>query len=79
LGATNQLAPHVNNELRIGFTKSDARVAEELDDFGGAVPLNLAAAVGAGQSSAAQGYMYLDFPGAGFSEIFTGVTSDGLR
>ena len=79
LGATNQLAPHVNNELRIGFTKSDARVAEELDDFGGAVPLNLAAAVGAGQTNAAQGYMYLDFPGAGFSEIFTGITSDGLR
>jgi hypothetical protein len=79
LGATNQLAPHVGNELRIGFTKSDAGVAEELDDFGGAVPLNLAAAVGAGQSSAAQGYMYLDFPGAGFSEIFTGITSDGLR
>ena len=79
LGATNQLATHVSNELRMGFTKSDARVSQYLDDFGGAAPINLAAAVGAGQSKSAQGYMYLDFPGVGTSQLFTGITSDGLR
>ena len=79
LGATNQLAADMSNELRVGFTKSDAGVSQYLDNFGGASPINLAAAVGAGQSKAAQGYMYLDFPGVGTSQLFTGITSDGLR
>jgi outer membrane receptor protein involved in Fe transport len=69
----------MSNELRVGFTKSDAEVSQYLDNFGGASPINLAAAVGAGQSKSAQGYMYLDFPGVGTSQLFTGITSDGLR
>jgi hypothetical protein len=78
-GATSQLARNMTNEFRLGFTKSDSGILPSLDNFGGATPINLAAAVGAGQSKSAQGYMYLDFPGAGTSQLSTGITSNRLR
>jgi hypothetical protein len=79
LGATSQLSAHVTNDLRLGFARSDAKVLQSLDDFGGAVPINLAAAVGAGTSPRAQPTVFLDFPGAGYTEISSGPTSNGLR
>ena len=79
LGATSQLSVHLNNDLRLGYARSDSKVLQYLDSFGGATPVNLAAAVGAGSSRNAQPTVFLDFAGAGYTQISSGPTSNGLR
>jgi hypothetical protein len=48
LGATSQFSSHLTNEFRLGYARSDSTQTGVLDDFGGATPINLAAAMGAG-------------------------------
>jgi hypothetical protein len=79
LGATSQLSGRFNNDFRVGYARSDSQVLESLDSFGGALPINLATAVGAGSSPAAQPTVLLDFAGAGYTQISSGPTSNGSR
>jgi hypothetical protein len=79
LGATSQLSTRATNDFRIGFARSDSKVLQYLDDFGGAIPVNLAAAVGAGPSPSAEPNVTLQFAGAGLSQIQTGPSANGLR
>ena len=79
LGATSQLSNRAENELRVGFARSEAKVTQRLDDFGGAVPIDLAAAVGVGASKNANPFIFLDLAGAGFAELSTSLTRNGLR
>lgn len=48
LGATNSLTQVLINEFRLGFSHSDASNSSVIDGFGGAQPINLSSAVGAG-------------------------------
>ena len=48
LGANSQFSSMVTNEFRLGYSRSDSTQTGVLDDFGGATPVNLAAAMGAG-------------------------------
>ena len=43
------------------------------------MPINLASAVGQGASAAAQPAIFLQFAGAGYSELSSGATGNGLR
>lgn len=79
LGATSQLSSRADNQLRVGFARSDADVSQKLDDFGGAVPINLAAAVGAGASKNANPFIFLELAGAGYTELATSLTRNALR
>ncbi|KAA6465264.1 TonB-dependent receptor [Acidobacteria bacterium AB60] len=79
LGATSQLSKKISNDFRLGFARSDARVVGTLDDFGGATPINLASAVGQGAPASAQLAIFLEFAGAGYSELLNGATGNGLR
>ena len=79
LGATSQLSGRFNNDFRIGYARSDSQVLQYLDNFGGAIPINLATAVGAGSSPAAQPTVFIDIAGAGYTQISAGPTSNGLR
>jgi|HubBroStandDraft_1064217.scaffolds.fasta_scaffold03761_5 hypothetical protein len=79
LGATSQWARKLSDDFRLGFARSDSRVLGTLDGFGGAMPINLAAAVGQGASPAATPAIFLDFGGAGYSELSSGVSANGLR
>jgi hypothetical protein len=47
LGATSQISDHLSNEFRIGYARSDSSSIGVLDNFGGATPIDLAAAMGA--------------------------------
>jgi hypothetical protein len=79
LGATSQLSRQATDDFRLGFARSDSKVLQYLDSFGGAVPVNLAAATGAGPSPSAQPVVVLEFAGAGETEISTGPSTNGLR
>jgi hypothetical protein len=48
LGANSQFSSTVTNEFRLGYSRSDSTQTGVLDDFGGATPVDLAAAMGAG-------------------------------
>jgi len=47
LGATSPLSQALINEFRLGFSHSDASNAGVVDGFGGALPINVASAMGA--------------------------------
>jgi len=47
LGATAQLSTNISDEFRLGYAKSDYNQSYLLDNFGGAQPIDLAAALGA--------------------------------
>jgi len=48
LGATSQLSERLSNEFRLGYARSDSTSTGTLDNFGGATPINLSSAMGAG-------------------------------
>lgn len=48
LGINGQFSSRVSNEFRLGYARGDSTQVGVLDAFGGATPVNLAAAMGAG-------------------------------
>jgi Carboxypeptidase regulatory-like domain/TonB-dependent Receptor Plug Domain len=68
LGITSQFTGTVANEFRLGYAPSDSTVVGILDGFGGAVPIDLAAAVGATSSPNAYPIVVLSFAGIGQAE-----------
>lgn len=48
LGANSQFSTRWSNEFRVGYARSDSSETGKSDSFGGATPVNLAAAMGAG-------------------------------
>ncbi len=77
LGATSQFSNRANNEFRIGYARTESSSVTTLDGFGGAVPINLAAALGVDSGSAAPAFV-LSF-GPGFSDIFTSRSNNEGR
>jgi len=65
LGGISQLSSRANNDIRLGYTRSDAKQQGTADGFGGATPINLAAAMGASSSAGGQPIVDIIIPGAG--------------
>jgi Carboxypeptidase regulatory-like domain len=70
-GATYQLSSRLTNDFRFGYAGSTASQTGALDDFGGATPIDLAAAMGAGSFAASEPVMYFSIAGIGTSEMLT--------
>lgn len=64
-GATSAFSSSVANEFRLGYARSDSTQVGHLDDFGGATPVNLAAAMGAGAYRNVTSAVILYIPGIG--------------
>ena len=81
LGATSQFSTKANNEIRIGYARSDSVVNGTLDGFGGAKPINLAAAIVAGPSAFATPELIFQMfiPGVGSSFLIEEKTANQLR
>ncbi|HEX9198015.1 MAG TPA: TonB-dependent receptor [Acidobacteriaceae bacterium] len=65
LGATIQFSNQITNEFRLGYARSDSTQIGVLDNFGGATPIDLAAAMGAGSYQRAQPVIVLSISGIG--------------
>ncbi len=65
LGATVQFSNQLTNEFRLGYARSDSRQLGVLDSFGGATPIDLAAAMGAGAYPQAQPVITISITGIG--------------
>ena len=64
-GATVQLSNQVTDEFRLGYARSDSTQLGVLDSFGGATPIDLAAAVGADAYQQAQPVISISITGVG--------------
>jgi Carboxypeptidase regulatory-like domain/TonB dependent receptor len=69
LGTTSVFSDHLNNEFRMGYARNDAKLRGSLDAFGGATPINMANALGIGDSSRPYPIIELYFPSIGNSTI----------
>lgn len=78
LGSTYQFDASRTNEFRIGYVTSQSALAASLDDFGGAVPIDLTGALAPGLSQNANPYVYLFFTGIGSSTLSTQLTSNQM-
>lgn len=64
-GLTAQMSPSASNEFRIGYARANSEAKLNLDSFGGATPINLAAAVGIGAYPSTNALFQLYFPSIG--------------
>jgi len=78
LGATTQLSPALVDELRLGFSHSDAANSGTIDGFGGAKPIDLKTAMGAVLYAHALPEFYLLFPGTG-SAVLSPQSAQNLQ
>jgi len=69
VGATSQLSDRQTNELRVGYDRSNATEQGQVDNFGGATPINLASAMGAGAFAAPYPVIVLYYSGIGLSDF----------
>jgi hypothetical protein len=71
LGATSQFSSRFDNEFRIEYAQSDSRRSSALDSFGGAIPINLASALGVGDYASPEPSFQMSFPGLGLAGLET--------
>lgn len=64
-GATSQFSNRFTNEFRLGYARSDSKQIGTLDSFGGATPIDLASAMGAGGYQQALPIAILSISGIG--------------
>jgi len=79
LGGISQLSSKASNDLRLGYTRSDAEFVGTLDSFAGATPIDLAAAMGAGSSAGSLLQMQIVVPGAGSATLSRTIANNRLR
>ena len=71
VGLDTQLSNNSTDQFRIGYSRSLAKNHVALDNFGGAVPINLSLALGNADSPASYSYFFLYFNGVGGTDIGT--------
>ncbi|MDE1162279.1 MAG: carboxypeptidase regulatory-like domain-containing protein [Acidobacteriaceae bacterium] len=64
VGATDQISPNLTDEFRLGYSRADETMLSKIDNFGGATPIDLVAAVG-GSAAATEPFILLDISGLG--------------
>jgi hypothetical protein len=64
-GADSQLSSRFTNEFRLGYARSDSSQVGVLDNFGGATPVNLGDAMGAGGYNSVNPVVVMYVPGVG--------------
>jgi hypothetical protein len=79
LGATSQFSSKANNEIRIGYARSNSVLNGTLDGFGGAKPINFAAALGAQPSATPELIFDVHIPGVGSAPLIEEKTANQLR
>jgi hypothetical protein len=69
LGSTWQIAPGTTNDFRLGYSSASSQVAQALDSFGGAVPVDLRQEFGLGGDPTSNPEILIDVFGVGYGYI----------
>ena len=75
-GATNQFSSKVSNILRVEYAHANNALGGKLDAFGGATPIDLAAAMGAVGYSRPYPIMFINIAGVGSSQLAISPSSN---
>jgi hypothetical protein len=78
-GLTSAFSSRAANEFRVGFATSASSSIGSLDGFGGATPVDLAAAMGAGSSSRTEPVVDLYFSSIGSSQLAVNYARNEAR
>jgi hypothetical protein len=65
LGTTAQISSRITDEFRLGYARSDSSLIGVLDNFGGATPINLIAAIGGSSAQTTEPFVVLYIAGIG--------------
>jgi hypothetical protein len=76
LGATSQFSSSFSNEFRLGYARASSAQSGALDNFGGATPIDLVSAMGAGSFQQVLPIVVLLYPSIGDSEMEVRNTAD---
>lgn len=79
LGTISELSARINNDFRLGYARSDARIRSVLDGFGGAAPIDLSAAMGASAAGSPSPTIAIIIPGVGVSGLRLNNSGDQIR
>jgi hypothetical protein len=79
LGATSQFSSQTTNEFRLGYARSNSTQIGVLDNFGGAIPIDLAAALGAGLYQKVEPVILFNISGIGAPAILPYDSSNSGR
>lgn len=81
LGASNLISPRLTNDFRLGYSQGDSSVAgPNIDNFGGATPVNFAQAMGVTANLDTAGPTFtLYVPGVGSTTLETSVAANKTR
>ncbi len=79
-GVTNQFSRRRSNEFRFGYVSSSSSINEYLDDFGGATPIDMSAAMGVPSATKfTDFYPFITITGVGNSTIEQTNSASHLR
>jgi hypothetical protein len=78
-GATSQFNSRYNNDLRLGYARSNSAVSGSLDSFGGAAPIHLATALGADAYATSSPVFYIFLAGIGSAQLTSQTASNRGR
>jgi hypothetical protein len=79
LGVTSQLSHRLTDEFRLGYARSNSSIIGALDNFGGATPIDLAAAMGAGAYQKVEPVILFDISGIGEPGMLQSDSSNAGR
>jgi hypothetical protein len=71
LGANSQLSHGIENQFRLGYARGDTEGNQTIDTFGGAIPVNLATALGLGSYTNTATYFSMFINGVGDAVLET--------
>jgi hypothetical protein len=74
-GAASVLSPRINNDLRVGYSSTSAHVADGIDNFGGAVPVDFGQVQQVSSSPAGYSVQVKLFTGTTSPAVIQGVSS----
>ncbi len=75
-GLTSQLRPSIANTFRLGYARTSSSAGGNLDNFGGAIPINLAQSIGLGAYADPQSAFQLYYPNIGLSALASQAAKD---
>lgn len=78
-GATSQFSSTLGNSFRLNYTSNRYAAISTIDNFGGATPINLAAAMGSGAYPNALPDFFYDIGGIGYTSLSTANRSTNLQ
>jgi Carboxypeptidase regulatory-like domain/TonB-dependent Receptor Plug Domain len=79
LGSTWQIVSNTTNDFRLGYSAATSEVVQNLDSFGGAVPVDLRQETGLGGYPSSNPEMFIEIAGVGYGYVEQATSKNKLH